>query len=1207
VALDDEQALDPTPLLSRQSRDRGESVTGLPMLNSGVSILIPAYWVAAGIMLHSGLQVAARGFLGQRDRMRYAFSLSCLCAAGYQVATAAYYQAESLLAAAGALRWQGLFITLFFPAFFLGLAEYTGQRRAREWFALVAALFGALMAYNALSPYSLRFESLDYAPPLRLPWGETLARFAGTMGMANMVARAAVSGVLLWSLWRAWTLHRSGARKTAWLLGACVGLIMAAGAWGALIDLGMIDSIYMGGFAFLGFAALKNAGMAIEFRDYTESLKTANSRLQEEIARRERTEQIIRQLRDGVSVQTGEAFFRRLVESLATQFDADYAFVGLFKGAAQDRIATLAVWGKGAFLDNLSYPLAHAPCAEVVGERTRVNLQGVPERFPEAALVREWGVQSCVGTPFFDPQGRSLGVVVVASARPLQNVEMVADTLEIFAARAAVEVRRLRAETERAEAESALRHSHTLLQALTETQRGFLLEGDVQATFEHFLAPLLDLTGSQYGFIGEVLHDDGGQPYLKTRVYSKVPWTSESRQLYEDAQANGLEFHNLSSLIGSVLASGEAVVANDAPGDPRRAGLPPGHPAIACFLGLPIRQGEAMIGMVGIANRPGGYDAGVAAYLEPFLGACAGLITAYRAAQARRALEVQLSESEERFRTLADSLPVMVWLADLDGRCTWFNRAWLDFTGRSLSGEIERAWVESIHPDDRAACLRAYSGALEAQISVVQEYRMLRRDGEYRSVLDTMAPRHLPDGRVVGYVGASLDLTERRALEAQVRHIAFHDALTGLPNRALLFDRLAQALNQAHRGGHQVALLFVDIDRFKVINDTLGHPTGDALLCEAGSRLGLVLREGDTVARIGGDEFLILLPRIFAARDVAQVATKLISALSGLPFSVLGNTLHATASIGISLYPQDGNDADTLIKHADIALYEAKNRGRNNYQMFDPRMNAMAHQRLLIENFLRRALIRGEFVVYYQPRVSLATGVPTGMEALIRWRHPERGVITPGDFIPVAEEIGMIGEIGDWVLRTACRQARAWQADGLPPLRLAVNVSPRQLREKDFRHRVEQALLDTGLPAAFLDLELTESSIMADPEGAIETLSQIRRLGVHIAVDDFGTGYSSLAYLKRLPVDCLKIDRAFVSGIPDDAEDVVIAQTILAMAKSLKLSVVAEGVETPAQRDFLRGEGCDEGQGYLFSKPLPPEELAEFIRWPIQAPPAAAA
>jgi PAS domain S-box-containing protein len=405
---------------------------------------------------------------------------------------------------------------------------------------------------------------------------------------------------------------------------------------------------------------------------------------------------------------------------------------------------------------------------------------------------------------------------VLADTKPLLDTARVAEVLEIFAARASAEMCRLRAETQRAAAEVALRHSHALLQALHETQRSFLLEGDTQATFENLLTPLLNLTGSQYGFIGEVLHDESEQPYLTTRVYSKVPWNSSSRQLYEDAQANGLEFHNLHSLIGQVLATGEAVIANDAAHDPRRVGLPKGHPPIDCFLGLPVRQGDTLIGMIGIANRRGGYDAEVASYLAPVLSTCAAMITAYRSAQAQRLLQTQVRESEERFRTLADSLPAMVWLAELDGRCTWFNRAWLAFTGRLLADELSGSWIGFVHPDDRAACLDAYTRALKAQVLLTQEYRLLRHDGIYRSVLDTMAPRVLPDGRVVGYVGACIDITERRELEAQIQHLAYHDSLTGLPNRSLLHDRLEQALIRARRDGNPVAVLFADIDRFKI-------------------------------------------------------------------------------------------------------------------------------------------------------------------------------------------------------------------------------------------------------------------------------------------------------------------------------------------------------------------------------------------------------
>ncbi len=460
------------------------------------------------------------------------------------------------------------------------------------------------------------------------------------------------------------------------------------------------------------------------------------------------------------------------------------------------------------------------------------------------------------------------------------------------------------------------------------------------------------------------------------------------------------------------------------------------------------------------------------------------------------------------------------------------------------------------------------------------------------------------DGNTVtGVIASSHDITERklaeeieRQHEEKIEHLAYHDALTALPNRTLFLDRLGQVLAQGNRESSQAAILFTDLDRFKTINDTLGHAVGDELLRHVATRLREVLREVDTVARFGGDEFVILLPKVQLARDAAQVAAKAVAILS-VPFSVHGHELHLTTSIGISLYPKDGMDAETLLKHADTALYQAKNRGRNQYQFFDSRMNAQAHERLLLENSLRKALERDELLLHYQPQIELHTGRVTGIEALVRWNHPERGMIMPYEFIPIAEETGMISQIAEWCLNKACKQLGDWQRKGLKgsQIRVAVNLSARQLQQAGLPELVKSILKNTGLDPGFLELEITESTLMADPDSAIRILSRLHEMGIHISVDDFGTGYSSLAYLKRLPIDRIKIDQSFVRDVPGDPNDVAIVQAILAIAQKLNLKVLAEGVETPEQKDFLLQHACDEAQGYYFRPPLSVDDCADFL------------
>ena len=435
------------------------------------------------------------------------------------------------------------------------------------------------------------------------------------------------------------------------------------------------------------------------------------------------------------------------------------------------------------------------------------------------------------------------------------------------------------------------------------------------------------------------------------------------------------------------------------------------------------------------------------------------------------------------------------------------------------------------------------------------------------------------------YVWILADITERKEAEDRMRHIAQTDALTGLPNRMALLMRLAQILPDARRHQWKVAMMFLDLDRFKTINDTLGHQVGDELLREVACRLSRLVRESDFVARLGGDEFVIILPAISTPADAATVASKITATLS-TPIEADGHELHTSPSIGISIFPDDGTDGNTILKNADTAMYHAKAAGRNNYQFFAAEMNQSAAERLNIERMLRHAIARNELSIDFQPQFDAASRQPTGVEALARWYHPTDGMISPARFIPVAEETGLIVDIGEWVLTAACREMAHWIHAGLKPLRVAVNVSALQLRRRDFCETVANALATSGLAPELLELEITESAVMENPQEAIKALERLGRMGVTLAIDDFGTGYSSLAYLKLFPIDHLKIDRSFVADIEHDLNDRAIAFGTIALAHSLGLKVIAEGVETEDQLDLLRGNRCDEVQGYLLSKPM---------------------
>ncbi|MDO8585636.1 MAG: EAL domain-containing protein [Armatimonadota bacterium] len=469
-----------------------------------------------------------------------------------------------------------------------------------------------------------------------------------------------------------------------------------------------------------------------------------------------------------------------------------------------------------------------------------------------------------------------------------------------------------------------------------------------------------------------------------------------------------------------------------------------------------------------------------------------------------------------------------------------------------------------------------------------------RKDGSLATDEMTITPVKDDAGVVERFVAIKRDISEKKTYESRLDHMAHHDHLTGLPNRLLFADRLTQSLNLARRYGQSVAVMFLDLDSFKTINDTLGHSFGDLVLKAVADRLTSLLREVDTVARMGGDEFTIILERVTRIEQTVEIARKVLAALAE-PFTLRDREVFVTTSIGISVYPADGGDVETLVRNADTAMYRAKEQGRGNYQFYTDALNASALQRMELENGLRKALERREFVLYYQPHVDLRTGMPLGSEALLRWQRPGIGIISPAQFIPLAEETGLIVPMTEWTLNTACAQNKAWQDAGYPPMDIAVNISARLFRQHDLVETVERALNASGLAPNYLTLELTESVLMEEPDAAGAILRTLKAMGIRVSVDDFGTGYSSLSYLKRFPVDTVKIDQSFVREIATNSDDAVIAQAIVAMAHSLKLNVIAEGVETLQQLQFLRSIKCDEMQGYFVSRPVPAKEFASFL------------
>jgi diguanylate cyclase len=438
------------------------------------------------------------------------------------------------------------------------------------------------------------------------------------------------------------------------------------------------------------------------------------------------------------------------------------------------------------------------------------------------------------------------------------------------------------------------------------------------------------------------------------------------------------------------------------------------------------------------------------------------------------------------------------------------------------------------------------------------------------------------------------DVTQARAMSQKMSHLAHYDYLTDLPNRLLLNDRLTQAISAAQRHGQHPAILFVDIDRFKHVNDSLGHMIGDKLVVSIAQRLVSCVRSSDTVSRQGGDEFVILLPSVERAEDAALSAQKILT-VAGMPHRLEEHDLQITLSIGISIYPDDGTDAETLVRNADIAMLNAKESGRNNYQFFKPAMNQHALERQSIEGSLRHALDRGEFVLHYQPKMDLSAETLTGAEALIRWQQPERGIVFPRNFIPIAEQCGYIVPIGRWVLREACRQRRSWLDAGLAPIPIAINISAVELRSTNFVAHVREILKETGLESQYLEFELTETAFMQDPDSTVAVLRELKSMGIHLTLDDFGTGYSSLSYLKRFPIDSLKIDKSFVHGLCTDSDDSKLVSAVINLGRSFHLQVIAEGVETREQFLALQAQDCAEGQGYYFQKPIAAGEFAKLL------------
>ncbi|MBP9013587.1 MAG: EAL domain-containing protein [Smithella sp.] len=551
---------------------------------------------------------------------------------------------------------------------------------------------------------------------------------------------------------------------------------------------------------------------------------------------------------------------------------------------------------------------------------------------------------------------------------------------------------------------------------------------------------------------------------------------------------------------------------------------------------------------------------------------------------------------EEKYRSILENIQEAYFEVDLHGNFTFFNNSLCKTTGCSREELFGANYKQFSDEENSKNVFNAFNKVFKTgQPTEGFDWRIKRKDGTQRYIEASVSLQNTSSGKPVGFKGVIRDITERKRIEQELNHLATHDALTGLPNRLMFSQLLDHAIHSAQRYKKQLAVLFIDLDRFKTINDSLGHDAGDQLLKEIARRLRKSLRNVDVVGRLGGDEFIVLIEDLQEVKQLEIIAHKVLATVIK-PMVLLGEECRVTASIGISVFPKDGQDEQSLMKKADIAMYFAKEEGKNNFQFYSENIHAMSSARLAIETNLRYAIERNELYLNYQAQLDFKTDEITGVEALLRWNSKYLGMVTPAQFIPIAEETGLIVPIGRWVLKTACAQNVAWQKQGLPPVSMAVNLSLRQLTDESFLQDIREVLQETGMAPNFLELEITESMVMHNPERLIPILTKIKAMGIRLAIDDFGTGYSSLAQLRNFPIDSIKVDRSFIRNLPQDMDNKAITEAIITMGRSLNLTVVAEGVETKEQESFLRQKVCDEMQGFYFSKPIEPDQFAVLLR-----------
>lgn len=976
-------------------------------------------------------------------------------------------------------------------------------------------------------------------------------------------------------------------------------------------------------------------------------LTLAHHRLQTE---RRQAADALHDIAQVLSANSDKSLFHTLVHSLAKALRVDYVFVGEVTPQNAGIIRTIAFCDHGSIVDNIEYQLAPATACGSVGCQTVCYFpEGARELYPEDEILSEFHAEAFIGHPLIGASGKVLGLLAVMHTQPLANPGQIQSILQISAARAVAELERQHAEAELRKLSSAIEQT---ADSVVITDPDGVIEY-VNPAFEQTTGYSRgEALGRKPNLVKSGQHDDD----FYQRLWETIRRGEPFREIFINRRKNGSIYYEEKTItplkddkghITHYVSAGKDISSRmNAEQEARRTQ----HFLDAVVENLPnilfVKDAKDLrfLRFNKAAEETFGYSRtemlGKNDY-DFFPRSEADFFTTMdrEALNTGELMDIPFESVQTRHQGERWLHTRKIPILDESGRPQYLLGISEDITERRLAedraarlGRILERSSNEIYVFD-AATLRftqVNQGALKNLGYTLDELRQLTpvdikpafTPGQFRELIEplrrgdeemlTFETEHKrKDGSLYPvevrlqlssveappvFVAIISDITERRQAQERLNYLAFFDTLTGLPNRLLLIDRIRQAILESERHERLVAILFLDLDRFKLVNDTLGHEAGDLLLKSVAQRLTGCVRHGDTVARLGGDEFTVVLADVAHVDDVGRVAQKVLDVFTQ-PFLLAGQELFVSPSIGITLYPFDDKDPEALLKNADAAMYHAKDSGRNTFRFFTTDLNTRAARRLDLETALRYALERGEFVLHYQPQVDLTSGRITGLEALIRWQRPGSGpgLVSPLDFIPLAEETGLIVPIGEWVLRTACAQNQAWQEAGLPALRMSVNIAARQFQQQNLAEVVARALKETGLDSRWLMLEITESTVMRDAGAAIETLRQIGAMGVGLSVDDFGTGHSSLSYLKRFPLNCLKIDKSFIDDIITDPSDAAITTAIISMAGSLEIKVIAEGVETLAQLKFLSARGCDAMQGYYFSKPLPTAALASLL------------